>query len=169
MGQQPNLELVESDLPRTVAKPAPPRRWSPTKTGLVTAPNEKPVGGLFGNTGPDPGWALRLLSEFDLISDDPNLKSIVTGLTMARAAILGRASVLGDIEVALILCGQDANAPQWVLDRRERWLAAAPHDKRPGETAVAEVDRDLLIRAPDEIRYVLNHPGQVSKSESPTK
>lgn len=168
MGQQPNLELVESDLPRKVAEPAPPRRWTPTKVGLVTAPDEQPRGGSFGNTGPDPGWALRLLSEFDLLSDDPNLRSVVTGLTMARAATMGRAAVLGDIEAALILCGQDSNSPQWVLDRRERWLAAAPHDKHPGQAAVAEVDRDLLGRTPEQIRYVLNHSGQVSKSENKT-
>ncbi|HEY5890077.1 MAG TPA: hypothetical protein VIW94_05205 [Acidimicrobiia bacterium] len=168
MGQQPNLELGESDLPRKVAEPAPPQRWRPTKVGLVTAPDEKPTGGSFGNTGPDPGWALRLISEFDLLSDNPNLKSVVTGLTMARAAALGRAAVLGDIEVALILCGQDASSPQWVLDRRERWLEAAPHDRRPGQTAVADVDRNLLVRTPDQVRYVLNHSGQVSKSENKT-
>jgi hypothetical protein len=168
MGQQPNLELVESDLPRKQAEPAPPGRWRPTKVGLITTPEEKPSGGLFGHTGPDPGWALRLLSAYALPADDPNLEAVVAGLTMARAAALGRAAVRGDIDVALALCGYDPQAPEWVVERREQWLAAAPHDKRPGETAVADVDSDLLIKSLDQIRVFLGHANKVSKSDSTT-
>lgn len=168
MGQQPNLELTESDLPRKVIEPAPARRWRPTKVGLITSPEEKPTGGSFGNTGPDPGWALRLISEYELPNDDPDLRSVVTGLTMARAAGLGRAAVPGDIDVALVLTGFDGDSPKWVVARRMRWLDAAPHDQRPGQTAVSEVDRDLLLKNPDQIRYVLNHSRSAPKSETAT-
>jgi hypothetical protein len=68
----------------------------------------------------------------------------------------------------LALCGYDPQAPEWVVERREQWLAAAPHDKRPGETAVADVDSDLLIKSLDQIRVFLGHANKVSKSDSTT-
>lgn len=165
MAQQPNIELTESDLPRRSAEPAAAHRWRPTKPGLITSPDEKPSGGAFGATGPDPGWALRLLSDYPLPDDDPDLKSVIAGLTMARAATLGRAAVREDIEASLILCGYGDNPPQSVVEQRERWLSAAPHDLRPGQTAVFEVDLDLLINKPDQIRFVLNH-SEGARSES---
>jgi hypothetical protein len=64
MGQQPNIELDESDLPRPTPQPAPARRWRPTKPGLITAPSENPSGGYFGKTGPDPGWAIRIVNGY---------------------------------------------------------------------------------------------------------
>jgi hypothetical protein len=163
VGQQPNLELVESDLPRRDIQPAPPDRWRPTKPGMINSPEEKPSGGLFGYTGPDPGWALRLLAGYELPSPDPDLASVVAGLTMARAAALGRAALVEDIEAALVMCGYGEDAPAWVIERRQTWLAAAPHDKRPGETAVADVDIDVLVNKPDQIRYVLQ------RSEAPPR
>lgn len=120
---------------------------------------------MFGQIGPDPGWALRLVELFELPSDDPDLKAVVSGLTVARAAAMGRGPVREDIEVALSLCGYDTGAPEYLQERRERWLAAAPHDTRPGQTAVRDVDPDLLTNTPDQIRYVLNHAG-LARSES---
>jgi len=32
-----------------------------------------------------------------------------------------------------------------------------PGDPRPGATAVAETERDLLVRAPEDIVYALRH------------
>jgi hypothetical protein len=157
VGQQPNLELTESDLPRRTLEPGPPRRWRPSKPGLVTSPEEKPSGGVFGNIGPDHGYALRLISDYELPDEDPDLRSVVTGLTMARAAALGRAAVRDDIEVALILCGYGEESPPSLIERREGWLAAAPHDQRPGQTAVAEVDPDHLVMKPSDLRYAINH------------
>jgi hypothetical protein len=33
-----------------------------------------------------------------------------------------------------------------------------PHEVRPGQTAVEEVDRDLLVKKPDEVRRMLGGP-----------
>lgn len=156
MGQQPNIELHESDLPRKTPEPAPARRWRPTKPGLIVAPDGKPGGGMFGSTGPDHGWAWRLLNEYELPDDDPDLRSVVAGLTMARAAAMGRAAIREDIDVALTLCGYGDNLPAYLDERRVRWLDAAPHDKRPGQTAVMEVDPDLLAMKHEQLKYVLN-------------
>ena len=104
-------------------------------------------------TGPDPGWASKLVAGATLPDDSPALASVVIGLVMARAAAAGRASVPEDIEAALAYCGYYDEAPRDVVARRERWLAAVPHDAWPGQTAVAEVDRELLSVRPERIRW----------------
>jgi hypothetical protein len=157
LGQQPNIELTDAERPRHVLETAPARRWRPTKPGLVTSPEEKPIGGTFGTVGPDPGWAWRVIGEFELPSNDPDLRAVVGALAMARAAAAGRGAIREDIEVALALCGYWEDAPHQVVERRKRWLAAVPHDRRPGQTAVAEVDVDLLLKQPEQVHYLLTH------------
>ena len=49
--------------------------------------------------------------------------------------------------------------PSEVIEDRERWKAAVPHEGRPGQTAVSEADRDLLVRKPGEIRELLAGSG----------
>ena len=155
MGQQPNIELTEAEKPRTTLEPPPARPWRPTKPGLITSPQDVPVGGRFGSAGPDAGWALRLLSEADLPDPNPNLSGVLQGLMMARAAAYGRAPVVEDLELALVLCGYGFEAPAEVVERRDRWLAAVSSEARPGQTAVAEVDRELLVAKPEQARWVM--------------
>jgi hypothetical protein len=92
----------------------------------------------------------------DLPDEDPNLKAVLAALAIARAGALGRGPVKEDIDVALALTGFGYEAPEEVVARRERWMAAVPHDLRPGQTAVEEVDRDLLMRKPDHVRRYLD-------------
>ena len=160
MGQQPNIELTEADRPRSVLQPPAARRWNPSiKPGIPISPEEVPTGGRFGQTTPDGGWGLRLVNAAALPDDDPDLKSVVAALTIARAGVLGRGPVPEDIEVALALCGYGYDPSEEVLARRERWKAAVPHEVRPGQTATGEVDRDLIVRKPDEIRSLLAASG----------
>ncbi len=91
----------------------------------------------------------------DLPDDDPNLRAVIAALAIARAGVLGRGPVLEDVEVALALTGFGYEAPDQVTERRERWMAAVPHEGRPGQTAVGEVDRDLLVKKPDEVQRAL--------------
>ena len=165
MGQQPNIELTDAERPRHVLETAPARRWRPTKPGLVTSPEEKPTGGTFGTVGPDPGWAWRVIGEFDLPSDDPEPRPVVAALAMARAAAWGRGAIRADIAVALALCGYWDAAPTEIVERGKRWLAAVPHDRRPGQTAVTEVDTDLLLKKPEQVHYLLTR-GHGSDSDT---
>ena len=156
MGQQPNIEITEADLPRKPLEPPPARSWRPEKPGVITAPDQVPSGGRFGNAGPDAGWGLKLLAGADLPNDDPRLRGVVEGLMMARAARLGRAPVPEDIDAALVMCGYGWDAPESVVQRTDRWLAAVPHESRPGATASAEMDPHLIVQKPDQIRYALS-------------
>jgi hypothetical protein len=96
-----------------------------------------------------------LVNAADLPNDDPDLKAVLAALTIARAGALGRAPVLEDLEAALVMCGYGYDAPEGVVESRERWMAAVPHEGRPGQTAVSEVDRELMVRKPGEIRELL--------------
>lgn len=148
MAQQPNVEITEAEQPRRVLQPGPAVKWRASKPGVPEGPDDMPGGGYYGTTGPDPGWGLRIINMVELPSDDPHLREVVVGLTLARAAALGRAPVPEDIEVALALCGYGFDAPDEVIERRERWVEAAAHDRRPGATAVAEVPKDVLVQKP---------------------
>lgn len=157
MAQQPNVEITDAERPRAVPQPGVAVKWRADKPGLPVGPTGTPGGGYFGTTGPDPGWGMRLVNHADLPDDDPDLRRVLSGLVMARAAALGRAPVKEDLEVALILCGYDADPPAEVVERRERWLDASPHEHRPGATAVAEVDKETLVMKPERLRYALRH------------
>jgi len=155
MGQQPNYELTEEEKPRTTPDTPPARRWRPTKPGLVTSPDQVPSGGSFGAAGPDSGFALHLLAGAEVPEDDPNLRGVLAGLMTARAAAVGRGPTLEDLDAGLALCGYGFEAPNDVVERRERWKAAVPHEQRPGHGAVADVDLDVLTANPDQIRSAL--------------
>lgn len=157
MAQQPNVEITDAERPRAVPQPGVAVKWRADKPGLPVGPTGTPGGGYFGTTGPDPGWGMRLVNHADLPDEDPDLRRVLSGLVMARAAALGRAPVKEDLEVALILCGYDADPPAEVVERRARWLAASPHEHRPGATAVAEVDKETLVMKPERLRYALRH------------
>jgi hypothetical protein len=159
MGQQPNIGVSEQERPRRGLQPPPARRWHPDiKPGIPTSPDEVPHGGRFGQTTPDGGYALRLVNSADLPDDDPALKAVLAALTMARAGMRGRAPSGEDLDVALALCGYGFDAPSEVIERRQRWLAAVPHESRPGHTAVGEIDRELVVLSPEEVRRVLSSP-----------
>lgn len=157
MAQQPNVELTDAEKPRTKLEPGPAVKWRSSKPGVPEGPNEISGGGYYGTTGPDPGWGLRLLSQAVLPDDDEHFREVVAGLTLARAAALGRAPVREDIEVALVLCGYGFEAPPEVIAQREHWVQAAAHDGRPGATAVAEVDKAILVKKPEQVSYALRH------------
>lgn len=157
MAQQPNVEVTEAERPRPTPQPGVAVKWRADKPGMPRGPSGVAGEGYDWTTGPDPGWGLKLVNRADLPDDDPHLRRVLTGLVLARAAALGRAPVPEDIEVALILCGYDDNSPARVVERGQRWLGASPHEQRPGARAVAEVDRDLLVMKPEQVRFALRH------------
>lgn len=155
MAQQPNVEITGAERPRRVPQPGIAVKWRADKPGIPDSPNDMPGGGYYGTIGPDHGWGRKLVNRAELPEDDPDLRQVVTGLVLARAAAWGRAPVHEDLEVALILCGYDEDAPQHLVERRKHWLDASPHEQRPGATAVAEVDRDILMMSPADARSAL--------------
>lgn len=157
MAQQPNVEITGAESPRPVPHPGTAVKWRADKPGLPIGPDDVPGGGYYGTIGPDPGYGMKLVNNAELPDDDPDLRRVLTGLVLSRAAAWGRAPIMEDVEVALIVCGYDDEPPEWVVERRKRWLGASPHEQRPGATAVAEVDRQTLMMKPGEARFALRH------------
>jgi hypothetical protein len=157
MAQQPNVEITEAERPRAIPQPGIAVKWRADKPGMSEGPSDVAGGGYYGTTGPDPGWGLKIVNNAELPDDDPDLRKVLIGLVLARAAALGRAPVREDLEVALILCGYDEDASTVLVERRNRWLDASPHEQRPGASAVAEVDKGNLVLKPDRLRFALRH------------
>jgi hypothetical protein len=157
MGQQPNIELDAAVLPRPVPEPAPASRGRPVRPGVITAPDDVPRGAAFGNPGPDTGWARRILRDAELPERSEVLEAVIATLMGARAAHLGRAPVLQDLDVALLILGYGPGLPEELAERRRRWLEQAAHERVKGRSVLAEIDRDVLAETPEHVRYLLNH------------
>lgn len=157
MGQQPNLELTEAERPRKVLDTSPSVGWRSDKPGIPHGPAEVDRGGAFGLTGPDPGWAWKVVDSHPLPDDDPRLRVLVGGIVMARAAALGRGAVPEDVEAALAMLGYGEEARADLVSRRELWLEATAHDRRPAATALSEIDIRLLMDKPERIRWAIRH------------
>lgn len=163
MGQQPNIELEESDLPRPEAERAVERRWVPNRPGEIGGPADVPVGPSFGRPGPDTGWALRILTRtsYDRGDRPDELAALLTALIGARAAEVGRGPVPQDVEVALTIVGlrpqdMDEAALAHLATRRQAWLDAIAHEASPGMAALAAVPSALLGEAPARVRARLS-------------
>jgi hypothetical protein len=163
MAQQPNVHFTDSDRPRRSLQPPAARSWRAGKPGIPDSPEDPDRFGPYAAIGPDPGWAVKLVRRAVLPQDD-GIEEVVTGLVMARAAALGRASVPNDIEAALTLLGYGWDAPTEVTEARRRWLGAVPHESRPGESAVGGVDKLLLVESPERIKWAFRHRDQSTQS-----
>ena len=160
MGQQPNVDIDLSDLPRPTPDTDPPRRWRPTRPGVIVSPDQMPWGGAFGTPGPDTGWALKLVKAAELPERSDGLELVLAALMAARASHFGRAPVPEDLEVARILAGIGEGLPAEFLERRERWIAATAHERSPGQAAVTDIEPDLLELKPDQIKRRLRLIGE---------
>jgi hypothetical protein len=161
MGQQPNIELDISDLPRPVAAPAPARRWKPERPGDPGAPADTPWGGAFGTPGPDTGYALRLVRnrELDIREGESrrDLEAALTALIAARASLVGRAPTSHDVDVAMLLLGLDSGGiPAAVTEAlaadRAGWITGAAHHPVKAGAIVAAVDPQVLLADPATVR-----------------
>jgi hypothetical protein len=161
MGQQPNIELEISDLPRPTSHPAAPRRWSPTRPGELTGPDQMPWGGAFGTIGPDTGYVMRLVRR-RRIEPAPgehlhNAEIGVAAIAAARASYFGRAPTPGDVDVAMTILGYlPEGMPGELIDRlatdRVVWMANLGHDDAKARRLVASVPVENLAAPLDDLR-----------------
>ena len=155
MGQQPNMHLEMADLPRRTDQPGAPRRWSPQRVGELGSPEDVPVGGRFGNPGPDAGYALTLLSnrEIPTAAGEHRRDAVaaVAAVMKARAAAFGRAPVIGDAEVAEVILGYAGPAPAGLAERRADAIAGLSHHPAKSRPLMAAVDRSALTASLEEV------------------
>lgn len=161
MGQQPNIELGISDLPRPKAHPAPARRWRADRPGDIASPEQMPSGGAFGTIGPDAGYATRLVRgrSLDLRPGESahNAMDAVATLAAARAARAGRGPISQDVDVAVLILGYDATAmPPDQIDAvaaaRITLAAGIGHSAGKAAALIDAIEPSLLDALPADVR-----------------
>ena len=161
MGQQPNIELEISDLPRPKRRPHPARSWVPDRPGELGGPEDMRSGAGFGTTGPDGGYALSLVAGRDLTLAEgehrANADVAVAAVASARSSLFGRAPIGKDIDLALVLLGYDTTdisdeAATKLALRRVGWFAAVAHHANKLHGFVAALDEKALRMTADEAR-----------------
>ena len=161
MGQQPNIELEISDLPRPRRKPDPARSWTPGRPGELGGPEDAEFGSGFGTTGPDAGYALSLVAkrEFDLADGEhrSNVTVAIAWVASARSALFGRAPTGQDVDLALVILGYDtegipAELAAGLAKDRVAWFAGAAHHPATLHDFVAALDADVLRLTAEEAR-----------------
>lgn len=142
-----------ADQPRDYeSAPRRDKSWEADRPGeTIGAP--MPEGGLYGNQGPDIGYALKLVGlrkDRVKVQADESLHDAEAGavaVAMRRAGLFGRAPILADIDVAYTVWGfydeQPANGLR-VL-RAEMFEGAGHHHGYPLQREIASyVDEGAL-------------------------
>ena len=160
MGQQPNIELEISDLPRPRRKPDPARSWVPDRPGELGGPEDMQQGSGFGRTGPDSGYALSLIAgrRFELAEGErrADVDVALAAIVSARASLFGRAPTGRDVDMASVLLGFDPASPESLRNelaaKRKKWFAAAGHHPAKLYPFVSALDAGVLSLTADEAR-----------------
>ena len=100
MPQEPNIDISKIESKKEISMPVPRR------TGRRPAENINPSSDeVFGNTGPDSGFALKIVNKYKNIWEThPRKKlisSVVTNLIIYRASNYGRAPTVSDLHLVL--------------------------------------------------------------------
>ena len=164
MGQQPNIELDASDLPRPVLEPGAARRGGAGRPGEITQPDEAVTGGAFGRPGPDTGWVLSLVRQTEFDRSESDIDAVVATVAAARASVSGRGPTPTDVEVALILLGlRPDGIPEDVVAQlsaaRVKWLSTTAHERVKGQSFLSQLSPGLLEADPVRVRHLLNVAG----------
>ncbi len=157
MGQQPNIEPGLGAAPRTKLGPGAARSWRPRRPAEVVGPQANPAGGMFGVTGPDAGYALKLVAQRELKlqpgEHHHDAAAAVAAIATARAARLGRAPIAADVAVAAVILGMDPAVPadEKLLGNRPGWIANVGHDAPKLRSIVADVPAEILSLEPQTV------------------
>ena len=112
---------------------------------------DQPEGALFGRPGPNVGYAYTLaqrvrdrlrLGPFEHADD---AVAVIAEIAGKRAALFGRAPVIGDVDLVVALLGYDASATDTFVKARSSLVHDASHDYRRRRALVDAVP-DALLR-----------------------
>jgi hypothetical protein len=155
MGQQPNIELELSDLPRPTAKVGVSRRWTPNRPGDITTPEQMPTGPGFGRPGPDTGFVLKLIDNAEfVVADDESHHNVEYALALiagARASRYMRGPTVEDVEVALTVAGYRGNDAGAMADARKAAFANVSHDNARARVLIDAIPESVLLETPAQI------------------
>jgi hypothetical protein len=133
----------------------PARPWRADRPGDL--PAGQPHGTLLGSPGPNVGYALTLARRArDRLTLGPHehaddALAVVGEIAMKRAAALGRAPVMSDVETAMTLLGYTGEAPVDFAEWRARAVHGAHHDYQARRALVDAASPDVLRLRADKL------------------
>jgi hypothetical protein len=158
MATDPYVPVDPQDAPRGSLPVPPAARWRAARPGDIDpAIGIGCRGVLFGTPGPDSGYALALAERFrgriKVVAPETagDAEALAAGLAMRRAALFGRAPVMGDLEVAFTLFGWLGDPPRDLVDWRRFAVAGVEHDYARRLALIDAVPEDVLRRRAGEV------------------
>jgi hypothetical protein len=154
------VPVAPQDRPRRATQMPPADRWRLGRPGdFVQTIARQPDGPGMGNPGPDGGYALRLARMFrDRVHLQPgeewhDVEAGCVGIAMRRAALLGRAPVVWDLEVAFGMWGYLTDSPPAdLVERRRSVFQAVGHDYWDRRAIVDCVAESTLRMTPADVQ-----------------
>lgn len=157
MTQPSYVPITTADRVRPVERLPVPSGWLPARPGDVPAP-VPPKGPMFGSTGPDLGYGMKLAKRFgdrlELAEGESAADAVVGCFTVGtrRAATFGRAPVIYDMEFAFTLWGFLGDAPDDLVAFRKPVFQGAAHDYEAQRDIVGRVKEEALPLTPAQVR-----------------
>jgi len=161
MTQPSYVPIGEADQVRPAYQLRTPADWRQDRVAELLSP-QHPQGRDLGVPGPDQGYALLVAHKLfaDRLELSPGVTAedaLVGGAAVAssRAALLGRAPVGKDVELALVLFGFLGDAPPALIAWRDPLFQAAAHHYRQQRRIVEAVPESTRRLTPDQVRAQL--------------
>jgi hypothetical protein len=134
----------------------PPARWLPNRPGDLGS--DRADESRFGSPGPNVGYAYtlaeRVKDRFKLAPGEhgADVVAVVAEVAGKRAASLGRAPVIGDVEYAMSILGYDEASDLTFGALRSTLVHEAAHDYRRRRALVDRVPEELARKRPNEAK-----------------
>jgi hypothetical protein len=158
MGQPEFVPAPDWDRIVVTEQMPPPPPWVADRPAEVKPTGVQPTGPMFGSIGPDQGYALRLaqgMADRLRLAPREDPEDVIAGcvaVATKRAALLGRAPVLADLEVAFGVWGYLDHAPDELVAWRRPMFAQVRHHYRERRAIADHVPSSTLGLTPAEVR-----------------
>lgn len=132
MTQPEYVPLAAADKVRPGERLPPAKPWTADRPADLKG-SVQPRGPRFGSPGPDQGYALKLVRQFEdrlQLTDGEHRADVVSGVlvvALKRASLFGRAPVIHDLEHAFTLFGCLGDAPEDLVALRQSLFQSASH------------------------------------------
>lgn len=150
------VPLAETDRIRPSDRLSMPRPWELGRPGEL-GKLQVPQGPLFGSTGPDLGYGMklanRLADQLTVPAGESRHDAIAVGFAAGarRASIFGRAPVIHDMRWAYTIWGFLGSAPKELVSWRAPIVRGADHDYETLRSAVDRIAPHAFRLTPDQV------------------
>jgi hypothetical protein len=155
MTQPTFVPITDADQVRPARHLHVPGSWTTDRPAELHIPTAL-KGPSVGTPGPDAGFALRLAHRYEdelRLGEGETAHDSLVGCALIaarRAALVGRAPCIYDVQVALALWGFLIDAPQELRDARRAAFSAVSHDYVAQRALVDAVSEETLRLTPAE-------------------